>query len=89
MSSSSGYHMSASLFPSGGAYTVADELSFGILWYVLNLLFCDHARGHCDALEPFAGKIFFLSLWRPHSLDFCLALAPSDCPQGIQAQSSP
>ena len=27
---------------------------------MLNLLLCDHARGHCDALEPFAGKIFFL-----------------------------
>ena len=27
---------------------------------MLNLLLCDHARGHCDALEPFAGKIFLL-----------------------------
>ena len=47
--------MSASLLLSWGAYTVADLLSFGILWYLLNRLFCDYYRGH----HAFCRKVFF------------------------------
>ena len=62
-----------------------------LIWYWLNPLFCERAR-----LEPLTGKfsfcVFFflsLSLWLYHSLSFYLTLAPSYCPQGIQAQSLP
>ena len=63
-----------------------------LLCYLLSPLFCEHARGHSEALEPFAGKVslslsFFLSLWWSH-ISY-LTLAPSDCPQGTQVQSLP
>ena len=61
-----------------------------LLCYLLSPLLCEHARGHSEALEPFAGKVFlslFLSLWQSH-ISY-LTLAPSDCPQGTQAQFSP
>ena len=66
-----------------------------LLWYLIGKipLFCEHTRGDHAALEPFAGKVPFLggrsSLWRCHSLDCYVTLAPSDCPQGIQARSLP
>ena len=65
-----------------------------LLWYSLNPLFCKWAR-LCLRLELFMGKfslslsLFFFSLWLSHSLGCYLRLAPSDCPQGIQAQSLP
>ena len=35
-----------------------------LLWYLLNPLFCERARGHHAALEPLVGKVlFFWSLW--------------------------
>ena len=48
----------------------------------------------CLRLELFAGKLslslsLFFSLWLSHSLGCYLTLAPSDGPQGIQAQSLP
>ena len=39
--------------------------------------------------RAFLGRGLFMSLWRFHGLGGCLILAPSDCPQGIQAQSIP
>ena len=64
-----------------------------LLWYSLNPLFCELAR-LCLRLELFAESslslsYFFLSLWISHSLGCYLMLAPSDWPQGIQAQSLP
>ena len=58
-----------------------------LLWYLLNRLFCERARG---ADRAFREKgLFCVSLWRSHGLGCCLTLAPSDCPQGIQAWSLP
>ena len=65
-----------------------------LLWYSLIPLFCKPAR-LCLRLELFMGKFslllffFFFSLWLSHSLGYCLTLAPSDCPWGIQAWSLP
>ena len=52
-----------------------------LLWYSLNLLFCEWAR--LD-IRAFHGKVLFFPLWQSHSLGCYLLLAPSDCPQGIQ-----
>ena len=65
-----------------------------LLWYLIGhkTVFCERARGHRLALEPFAGEVLlfiFLSLWQSHSLGCYVTLAPSDCHQGIQAQSLP
>ena len=62
----------------------------GLLWYSFNPLFCEQARLHL-MLELYAGRFshFFFSLWLSHSLGCYLMLAPSDCPQGIQAWSLP
>ena len=64
-----------------------------LLWYSLSPLFCERAQ-QCLRLELFMGKFslslfLFFSLWLSHSLGFYLTLAPSDCPQGIQAWSLP
>ena len=62
-----------------------------LLWYLLNPLFCERVRLFLR-LELFMGKFslsLFLSLWLSHSLGCYLMLAPSDCPQGIQAWSLP
>ena len=58
-----------------------------LLWCSPNPLLYEWAR---LCLRAFLGKVlfFFLSL-ATHSLGCCLTLAPLDCPQGIQAQSSP
>ena len=59
-----------------------------LLWYLLNPLFCERAR---LCLRTFHGKFslsFFLSGYF-YSLGFYLTLAPSDRPQGVQAQSPP
>ena len=74
---------------SWGRGPVCSQLA--LLWYSLNPLFCEWAR-LCLRLELFAGKfslsLFSLSgyptVWVAISL-----LAPSDCPQGIQARSLP
>ena len=42
-----------------------------------------------DFLRKFSVSLFFSSLWLSHSLGCYLTLAPSDCLQGIQAQSLP
>ena len=42
----------------GGRALCGSQLA--LLWYSLNPLFCDSAKGHREALEPFAGKAFFL-----------------------------
>ena len=56
-----------------------------LLWYWLSPLFCEWAR---LCLELFAGKFTLsLSLFFLISLGCYLTLAPSDCPQGIDAQS--
>ena len=68
---------------------VRSRLAF--LWYSLNPLFCEWAR-LCLRLELFMGKFslsFLPSLWLSHSLGYYLTLAPSDYPQGIQAQFLP
>ena len=59
------------------------------LWYSLSPLFCELARLY---LRAFHGKVLSLSLfslWLSHNLGCYLTLAPSDCPQGIQAWSLP
>ena len=56
-----------------------------LLWYLLNPLFYEQARLRLR-LELFVGK---LSLWLSHCLGCYLTLAPSDCPQGVQARSLP
>ena len=58
-----------------------------LLWYWLSPLFCEWAR---LCLELFSGKFSLslsLSFFFLISLGCYLTLAPSDCPQGIQAQS--
>ena len=63
-----------------------------LLWYSFNRFFCEQAR---LCLRAFRGKVlsfslsFFFFLWLSHSLDCYLRLAPSDCPQGIQAWPPP
>ena len=61
-----------------------------LLWNSLSPLFCEHTR-LCLRLELFAGKfsLSFFSLWLSLSLGCYLMLAPSVCPQGIQAWSLP
>jgi len=59
------------------------------LWYSLSPFFCELARLY---LRAFHGKVLSLSLfslWLSHNLGCYLTLAPSDCPQGIQAWSLP
>ena len=41
----------------GGRALYGSCLAF--LWYSLNPVFCESDRGHCAALEPFVGKVFF------------------------------
>ena len=58
-----------------------------LFWYLLNPLFCECARLH---IRAFCGKEFFIlsgdpMVWGAMSV----TLAPSDCLQGIQAQSLP
>ena len=63
---------------------VAGQLSFGV-----GLILCSGSRPGI-MLQPFTGKFslsLFFPLWRSHSLGSYLRLAPSDCSQGIQAQS--
>ena len=68
-----------------GEGPVHSQLS--LLLYLLNPLFCEQAR---LLVRAFHGKfLFFLSLWRSRILGYYLTLAPSDCRQGIQAQSLP
>ena len=82
------------LFLQWGDGPVHSQLA--LLWYLLNLLFCEQVQ-LCLRLELFVGKFslslssffFLLSLWLSHSLGCYLMLAPSDCPQGIQAKSLP
>ena len=77
--------LSASSRGHGGKRPACSQLA--LLWYSFNPLFCERAR-----LETFVGKFSLfssLSLWLSHSLGCCLTLAPSDCPQGIQAWSLP
>ena len=62
-----------------------------LLWYSLSL--CSVTWPGC-ALWLFTGNLslsfFFLPpLWLSQSLDCYLTLAPSDCPQGLQAWSLP
>ena len=66
----------------------ASQQLLALLWYSLSPLFCEQAR---LCLRAFRGKVPPLSFspWLSHSLGCYLALAPSDCPQGIQAQSLP
>ena len=65
-----------------------------LLWYLIGhkTLSCECARGHRLVLEPFEGEVLlfiFLALWQSHSLGCYVTLAPSDCHQGIKAQSLP
>ena len=64
-----------------------------LLFYSLSPFFCEWAW-QCLRLERFVGKFSLslslsFSLWLSHDLGCFLTLAPSDCPQGIQAQSLP
>ena len=56
-----------------------------LLWYSLSPLFCEQARLRVSTFPRKVLFFFFLSLWLSHSLGCYLMLAPSDCPQGIQA----
>ena len=56
----------------------------GPLWYSLNPLFCEHTRLWVSTCR---GKVIFFPFWQSHGLGCYLTLAPSYCPQGIQAQS--
>ena len=69
--------------PGGREGLVCSRLS--LLWCLLNPLLCEQAMLRLR-LELFTRK-FSLSLSGYPSLGCCLTLAPSDCPQGIQAQS--
>ena len=63
--SSSGCRSPASL-PLGREGPICSRLA--LLWYSLNPLFCEHARGPRVMIEPFEGKFFFfffLSLANP------------------------
>ena len=57
-----------------------------LLGYSLNPLFCKRAS-LCLRLELLAGNLSLslFSLWLSRCLGCYLTLAPSDCPQGIQA----
>ena len=64
--------------------SAASSLSFGI-----NSVLCsvsDPAFSRESSLSPL---FFFPSLWLSPGLGCYLTLSPSDCPQGIQAQSLP
>ena len=83
MPSSSGCCPPASLPPAGGGPSL-----LALLWYLLNPLFWEWAR---LCFRAFNRKFFLslFSLWLSHSLGCYLRLAPSDCPQGIQARYPP
>ena len=94
--SGSGCRLPASL-PPGGDGPVCSQLD--LLWYSLIPLFYEQAQ-LCLRLELFRESslslsfflfffFFFCCLWLSHSLGCYLTLAPSDCPQGIQARSLP
>ena len=73
--------------PLAGDGPVCSQLT--LLWY--GSVLCSVSGWQCLRLELSMGK-FSLSLfplWLSHSLGCYLMLAPSDCPQGIQAQSLP
>ena len=82
----------ARLSSSGWGWASPQPLA--LLWNALSPLFCEWGL-QCLRLELFVGtfslslSLFFssLSLWLAHSLGCYSTLAPSDCPQGIQAQS--
>ena len=61
-----------------------------LLWYLLSPLFCEQAQ-LCLRLtfSQESSLSLFFSLRRSHSLGCYLTLAPSDCPQGVQAWSLP
>ena len=65
-----------------------------LLWYSLSPLFCEQAR-LCLRLELFMGKfslslLLFIFYFFLRGGGVCyLTLAPSDCPQGVQAWSLP
>ena len=84
--SNSGCHSPASLPPTEGREQRAVHSRLALLWYCLSPLFCEQ---HRLCFKAFCGKVLFFSLWQSHSLGCYLRLAPSDCPQGIQAQSLP
>ena len=61
----------------------------GQLYFGVGLILCSGSRPGI-MLQPFMGKFslsLLFTLWRSHSLDCYLKLAPSGFPQGIQAQS--
>ena len=58
----------------------ASQQLLALLWNSLSPLFREQAR-LCLSLS--------FSPWLSHSFGCCLTLAPSDCPQGIWAQSLP
>ena len=61
-----------------------------LLWYSVNLLFCELTRGHSEVVKSFHRKIFvFLSSQGNPWIGLLSSLAPSDCPQDIQACSLP
>ena len=61
-----------------------------LLWYSVNLLFCELTRGHSEVVRSFHRKIFvFLSSQGNPRIGLLSSLAPSDCPQDIQACSLP
>ena len=63
-----------------------------LLWYLFNL--CPVSRPGCAlgwsfSWENSLSPSLFFSFWLSYSLGCYLTLAPSDCPQGIQAWSLP
>ena len=58
-----------------------------VLWAGLAVCLVRAFRGKVLFLFPLF--FFFSSLWLSHSLGCYLTLPPSDCPQGVQAQSLP
>ena len=87
--SGSGCHTAAS--PALGREGPKQQLACSPCSLGHNPLFCEHARGHHMALEPFVGKVlfFFLSHWQSQGLGCYVSLTASDCPQGIQVWSLP
>ena len=77
--------------PASGRGWAGPQLASSLL--IFSQSFVLWAGWQCLRLELFAGKFslpfYFFPLWLSHGLGCYLTLAPSECSQGIQAQSLP
>ena len=97
-----GQDYSSPLYSSSGCHTITSlpPGKEGHKWQKLSLLWFSLGHNICSVSSPGvtmqhlslpAGKVLWLSLslWCSHGLGYCVTLASSDCPQGIQIQSLP